>query len=97
MEIKSIRKNTQVFIVAEINGATVNINYDCGENATTQVNVNASYNGNGVSSSCSRFYATDGSYSPVSENVVYPFNAAFNTSLSSIIAAIYLNPVEPVL
>lgn len=97
MEIKSIRTNVQKFIVAEINGATVNINYDCGDSAPSQVNVYASYAGNGVSSNCNRSYSADGTYQPVSENVVYPFNAAFNTSLSSIITAIYLNPMEPVL
>ena len=97
MEIKSIRTNVQKFIVAEINGATVNINYDCGDTAPSQVNVTASYNGNGVSSSCNRWYQADGTYNPVSENVVYPYNASFNTSLASIITAIYLDPMNPIL
>lgn len=96
MEIKTIRKVQQVFITAEINGAQVNINYDFADTPPTQINMYANYNGNGVSSTCNRSYNAEGVYSPISENIVYPFNASFNTSLAGIVTAIYANPAEPV-
>lgn len=96
MEIKTIRTNQQTFINAEVNGANVNINYDFSETAPNQVNVYASYNGSGVSSTCNRSYNADGEYTPISENVVYPFNASFDAEMETLIEAIYIDPSNPI-
>jgi len=95
MEVKSIRKNAQFFIGTEINGAQININYDFSGSTPTQINVSGYYNGNGVSSSMNRVYKADGTYTPVAEAMVYPFNAAFNTALAEHIKLIVANPENP--
>lgn len=95
MEVKTFRKTQQVFIETEVNGARVYLNYDFSGVAPSQVNVSASYNGNGVSSSANRAYKLDGTYTPVPENMVYPFNSSFNTAIAAHISVIAANPENP--
>lgn len=75
---------------------TVNISYTFSNgNPPTHMNVYSSWDGNGQSSSINRSYISDGTFTPVPTNEVYPYTAAFDLALSDIIEDTFINYTQP--
>jgi len=95
--IKSVNRSTNVSIAAEINGASVYLNYSIqGNTPPANVNVNANFNGEGTSSSLNRnYFSANLDYGPKPAVEIYPFDTEFEAELTNLVGQVYEKYAEP--